>query len=484
MSGQKGRERRPLKITRMTSRTTPDPDRTDSVRDAALAAVPAALADLGAVVRIPSIAFPGFDRAEVERSAAAVKELLDDLGIFESVAIRTAVIPETGIEGMPAVIATRPARAGRPTILLYAHHDVQPVGDEALWESAPFEPTVRGGRLYGRGAADDKAGVMAHVGALRALVDALGTDFDLGVNLFIEGEEEAGSASFAAFLSENAEALRADVIVVADSGNWDATTPALTVSLRGNARFTLKVKTLDHASHSGMFGGAVPDAMLATIKLLATLWDEDGVVAVDGVTARDAETPDYTEETLRDEAGLPASVSPIGHDSILSRIWNKPSITVTGIDAPSVKNASNTLTPEVSVVISMRVAPGQDARAAYAAIEQHLRAHAPFGAEVSFSDIECGNGFLVDTSGSAVAAARTALEAGYGAAPVDIGVGGSIPFIADLVREFPEAQILVTGVEDPHARAHSPNESLHLDTFRHALVSEALLLESLDRSLR
>ncbi|MBN9177071.1 MAG: dipeptidase [Microbacterium sp.] len=468
----------------MTPSTTPDRDRTDTVRSAALAAVPAALADLGALVRIPSIAFPGFDRAEVERSAAAVKGLLDDLGIFERVEIRTAVIPETGVEGMPAVIATRPARAGRPTILLYAHHDVQPVGDESLWESAPFEPTVRGGRLYGRGAADDKAGVTAHVGALRALVDALGADFDLGVNLFIEGEEEAGSASFAAFLSENADALRADVIVVADSGNWDATTPALTVSLRGNARFTLKVKTLEHASHSGMFGGAVPDAMLATIKLLATLWDDDGVVAVAGVTARDAETPDYTEATLRDEAGLPAGVSPIGHDSILSRIWNKPSITVTGIDAPSVKNASNTLTPEVSVVISMRVAPGQDARAAYRAIEEHLRAHAPFGAEVSFSDIECGNGFLVDTSGSAVAAARAALEAGYGATPVGIGVGGSIPFIADLVREFPQAQILVTGVEDPHARAHSPNESLHLDTFRHALVSEALLLESLDRSLR
>ncbi|GAA1641450.1 dipeptidase [Microbacterium flavum] len=451
------------------------------MRDAALAAVPAALADLGTLVRIPSIAFPGFDRAEVARSADAVKALLDDLGIFERVEIRTAVVPETGVPGMPAVLATRRARNGRPTILLYAHHDVQPVGDESLWESPPFEPTVRGGRLYGRGAADDKAGIMAHVGALRALVAALGSDVDLGVNLFIEGEEEAGSASFAAFLHENADALRADVIVVADSGNWDATTPALTVSLRGNARFTLTVRTLEHASHSGMFGGAVPDAMLATIRLLDTLWDEDGAVAVDGVIERDAETPEYSEETLRDEAGLPAGVQPIGRGSILSRIWNKPSVTVTGIDAPSVRNASNTLTPEVSVVISMRVAPGQDARTAYAALEAHLRAHAPFGAELTFSDIDCGDGFLVDTSGTAVTAARAALEDGYGAAPVDIGVGGSIPFIADLVREFPQAQILVTGVEDPHARAHSPNESLHLDTFRHALLSEALLLERLDR---
>ncbi|WP_061781715.1 dipeptidase [Microbacterium hominis] len=457
-----------------------DLSRRHAVRDAAEAAVPAALADLGRLVRIPSVAFPGFDRAEVARSAEAVKELLDDLGIFDRVEVKTAVVPETGIEGMPAVLASRAARNGRPTILLYAHHDVQPVGDETLWETAPFEPTVRGGRLYGRGAADDKAGIMAHVGALRALVEVLGDDVDLGVNLFIEGEEEAGSASFAAFLRENADALRADVIVVADSGNWDAVTPALTVSLRGNARFTLTVRTLEHASHSGMFGGAVPDAMLATITLLSTLWDGDGAVAVAGLAERDAATPEYTEETLRDEAGLPDGVCPIGRGTILSRIWNKPSITVTGIDAPSVKNASNTLAPEVSVVISMRVAPGQPAREAYAALEAHLRAHAPFGAELTFRDVDCGDAFLVDTSGSAVTAARTALREGYGVEPVDIGIGGSIPFIADLVREFPGAEILVTGVEDPHARAHSPNESLHLDTFRRALVSEALLLEELD----
>ncbi|MFC6324476.1 dipeptidase [Microbacterium koreense] len=450
------------------------------VRDAATAAVPAALADLGALVRIPSVAFPGFDPAEVGRSARAVADLAEGLGIFDRVEIRDAAVPGTDERGMPAVLATRAARNGRPTILLYAHHDVQPVGDESLWDSSPFEPTVRDGRLYGRGAADDKAGVMVHIGALRALSEVLGTDFDLGVALFIEGEEEAGSRSFATFLSDNADALRADVIVVADSGNWDARTPAVTVSLRGNVRFTLTVRTLDHASHSGMFGGAVPDAMMATVRLLSTLWTEDGSVAVEGLTEREAPTPEYSEATLRDEAGLPDGVSPIGDGTILSRIWNKASLTVTGIDAPSVVNASNTLSPEVSVVISARIAPGQAAEDAYAAIEAHLRAHAPFGAELSFADVDFGDGFLVDTSGWAVAAAREALGDGYGVEPVDLGVGGSIPFIADLVREFPAAQILVTGVEDPHARAHSPNESLHLETFRNALVSEALLLEKLD----
>ncbi len=450
------------------------------MRDAAASGIPAALADLGTLVRIPSIAFPGFDGAEVQRSAEAVAALVEDLGLFETVEIRRAAIPGTDEIGHPAMLATRAARNGRPTILLYAHHDVQPVGDEALWESAPFEPTVRDGRLYGRGAADDKAGVMAHVAALRALTEALGPDFDLGVALFIEGEEEAGSRSFAQFLADNADALRADVIVVADSGNWDARTPALTVSLRGNTRFTMRIRTLDHASHSGMFGGAVPDAMMATVKLLSTLWDDQGAVAVDGLVERHAETPAYGEETLRDEAGLPAGVSPIGRGEILGRIWNKPSITVTGIDAPSVANASNTLSPEIAVVISARVAPGQPARDAYAAIETHLRAHAPFGAQLSFSDQDYGDAFLVDTSGWAVGQALEAMDEAYGVAPVQIGVGGSIPFIADLVREFPEAQILVTGVEDPHARAHSPNESLHLETFRHAVLAEALLLEKLD----
>lgn len=450
------------------------------MRSAATEGIPTALADLGALVRIPSIAWPAFDQTQLERSAEAVADLAREIGVFDSVEVARAAIPGTDELGQPAVLAVRRARNGRPTVLLYAHHDVQPPGDESLWESPPFEPTVRGGRLYGRGAADDKAGVMAHLASLRALTAALGDDFDLGVALFIEGEEEYGSRSFATFLSDHADVLRSDVIVVADSGNWDEKTPALTVSLRGNARFTLRVRTLDHASHSGMFGGAVPDAMLATVKLLSTLWDDDGAVAVEGLQERDAATPDYTEQTLRSETGLLDGVSPIGTGSFLGRIWNKPSVTITGIDATSVEAASNTLAPETSVVISARVAPGQRAEDAYAAIEAHLRAHAPFGAQLEFTDVDCGDAFLVDTSGWAVDDVRDAFREGYGVEPVDVGVGGSIPFIADLVRENPGAQILVTGVEDPHSRAHSPNESLHLDTFRKAVVSEALLLEKLD----
>lgn len=459
---------------------TLDLSRQDAVQKAADAGIPSALADLGSLVRIPSIAWPAFDQSALVKSADAVAALLQGTGVFDSVEIKRAAIPGTDEVGQPAVLATRAARNGRPTVLLYAHHDVQPPGDEELWDSPPFEPTVRDGRLYGRGAADDKAGVMAHVGAIRAVSEVLGDDLDLGIAVFIEGEEEYGSRSFGQFLADNAEVLRSDVIVVADSGNWDERTPGLTVSLRGNARFTLTVRTLDHASHSGMMGGAVPDAMLATVKLLATLWDDDGAVAVDGLAVRDAETPAYDEATLRAESGLLEGVSPIGRDSILSRIWNKPSITITGWDATPVEAASNTLAPQTSVVISARVAPGQDAREAFAAVEAHLRAHAPFGAQLEFTDVDCGDSFLVDTSGWAVEEARASFADGYGVDSVDVGIGGSIPFISDLVREFPAAQILVTGVEDPHARAHSPNESLHLETFRNALVSEALLLARLN----
>lgn len=452
----------------------------ERIRDAVEAGFPSTVADLTDLVRIPSVSWAAFDPEHVARSAEAVADLLRGLGVFDVVDVRRAPIGQGAELGQPAVVARRTARNGRPTVLLYAHHDVQPPGRDEDWDSTPFEPTLRGDRLYGRGAADDKAGVMAHVGAIRALVDVLGGDLDLGIAVFVEGEEEFGSRSFSAFLRENRELLEADAIVVADSNNWDVNTPALTVALRGNVTFRLTVSTLAHASHSGMFGGAVPDAMLAAIRLLGTLHDADGSVAVPGLTSADLETPEYDEAQLRAEAGLLDGVSPIGRGSILSRIWAQPSITVTGIDAPSVANASNTLIPSVAVRLSTRIAPGQDAADALEALRAHLLANAPFGAHLEIDDIDTGQPFLVDTSGWAVAEAKAAMADAWEVDPVDIGVGGSIPFIAELVQEFPDAQILVTGVEDPDSRAHSPNESLHLGVFRRAVLAEALLLARLE----
>jgi acetylornithine deacetylase/succinyl-diaminopimelate desuccinylase-like protein len=454
--------------------------RADELREAVAAGLPAAIADLSGLVRIPSVSWDGFDFAHVHASAERVAELARELGVFETVDVVQLPVsdPDSDALGQPAVVATRAARGGKPTILLYAHHDVQPPGDEAHWDSKPFEPTLRGDRLYGRGAADDKAGIIAHLAAIRAYQQVLG-DPEIGLVLYAEGEEEFGSRSILTFLEHYRETFDADVIVVADSGNWSTEVPAITVGLRGAVAFNLRVTTLAHASHSGMFGGAVPDAMLAAVRMLDSLWNADGSVAVEGLTSREADTPPYDEAQLRAETGLLPEASPIGTGAIISRIWNQPSITLTGIDAPSVKDASNTLIPSVRVRVSARVAPGQRAEEAYEAIMDHLRAHAPFGAQLEVDGLDLGQPFLVDTSGWAVADAKAVLEEAFGNPTVEMGVGGSIPFIAELAERFPNAQILVTGVEDPDSRAHSPNESLHVPSLEKAILGEALLLARL-----
>jgi cysteinylglycine-S-conjugate dipeptidase len=282
----------------------------DELRAAIAREMPGVRADLERLVRIPGIAFEGFDHSQVERSAEAVAELLRGCELEVQI-----VRAEGG--GHPAVIGRRAAPAGAPTVLLYAHHDVQPAGDPALWASDPFEPQERDGRLYGRGAADDKAGVMAHVAALRAWGDAL----PVGVVVFVEGEEEFGSFSLDELLQTHQETLRADVIVIADSGNWDIGQPALTTSLRGLVNLFAEVRVLKSAVHSGMFGGPVPDALTVLARLIATLHDERGEIAVDGLVGREGASVDYPQERFRHEAGLIDGVELIGHGTVTDRIW-------------------------------------------------------------------------------------------------------------------------------------------------------------------
>jgi len=436
---------------------------------------PTALENLKKLVRIPGIAWEAFDPTELEKSAEAVVELFRSSEVFDTVEIRRSKYG-SGAIGSPAVVAKRSAKNGKPTILLYAHHDVQPPGDEKLWESSAFEPQIRNGRMYGRGAADDKAGIISHWLSTLILKQLTNNDFDLGLAIFIEGEEEAGSPSFANFLADNHELLSADVVVVADSGNWSTEVPALTTTLRGLVSLEFEVQTLDHALHSGMYGGAVPDAMLALTKILGSMWDEKGSVSISGLISDKNIHLEFTEQDLRTDSGLLPSTSPIGEDSILSRLWTKPALTLIGVDYPSVALSSNTLQPSVRAKLSLRIAPGEVPERALEALKAHILANNPLGAKISFGAVELGKPFSLEGSGWAKPLAEAALEEAYGHKSVDMGIGGSIPFIAELESAFPGIQVLVTGVEDPDSRAHSPNESLDIGSFEKAILAQTLML--------
>ena len=423
--------------------------------------------DLEDLVRIESVWSDPDRRPEVHRSAEAVAGLLRTAG-FASVEIVSE-------GGAPAVIAHYPAPPGAPTVLLYAHHDVQPEGDAAQWDSPPFEPMERDGRLYGRGTADDKAGIATHLAAFRAH----GGRPPVGVTVFVEGEEECGSPSLGALLAEHGAKLAADVIVIADSDNWTAEIPALTVSLRGLADCVVEVATLDHGLHSGLWGGAVPDALTALVRLLATLHDDDGNVAVAGLHEAHAAPVDRDPAWVRTESGLLDGVGEIGSGTVAQRLWAKPAITVIGIDTTAIAKASNTLIPRARAKVSMRVAPGGDAATHLDALCRHLEQHAPWGARVTVTPGDIGQPYAIDATGPVYDAARAAFREAWGSDAVDMGMGGSIPFIAEFAAAFPDATILVTGVEDPGTQAHSINESLHLGVLERAALTEALLLEKL-----
>jgi acetylornithine deacetylase/succinyl-diaminopimelate desuccinylase-like protein len=437
----------------------------EELRAAIRREMPGVRADLERLVRIPGIAFTGFDHSNVDRSAEAVAELLRGTGVPDVRIVRKG--------GQPAVIGRRPAPPGAPTVMLYAHHDVQPVGDLTQWETDPFEPVERDGRLYARGVADDKAGVMAHIAALRAF----GDDLPVGVVLFIEGEEEFGSESLEDLLREYRDDIAADVIVIADSGNWDIGQPALTTGLRGIVNGFVEVRVLRQAIHSGMFGGPVPDALITLSRLIASLHDDNGNVAVEGLVHAESAPLDYPEDRFREEAGMLDGVSFIGEGRLVERLWTRPAIAILGIDAPPTAGAPNALVPVAKAKFSVRIAPGDEAQRVYDTMIAHLREHAPWGAQVTVELEQLGEPCVIDATGPAYDAAREAFTAAWdGVQPVDMGVGGSIPFIATFRELFPKAAILVTGVEDPDTSAHGPNESLHLAEFERVCIAEALLL--------
>lgn len=420
------------------------------------------------LVRIPSVSADGYDPAEVRRSAEAVVGLLADEGLAD---VRTLEL-----EGAhPAVYGHLPGPPGAPTVLLYAHHDVQPPGPAEEWATGPFHPHQRDGRLYGRGASDDKAGIVMHLGALRALGDRPPVE----VKVFVEGEEEVGSTHLAEFLEEYAGLLAADVIVIADSGNWRVGVPALTTSLRGLAAVEVEVRTLESAQHSGLFGGLYPDALTVLCRLLATLHHEDGSVAVEGLVSDEVEGLDLSEEEASALCGAVPGLQTLGSGTLVSRLWTRPAVSVLAVDAPPMSEAINQLVPVARAKVSMRLAPTQDPDSARRALSEHLEANVPWGAQVTITAADQGAGFALTTQGASFEAWRRGMGEAWGREPVEMGVGGSIPFVAAFSEKMPHADILLTGAGDPTSSVHAPNESQDLDDLEKSVLAEAIALRAL-----
>lgn len=417
--------------------------------------------DLETLVRIPSISGAGRPSEPLLEAHEEVARLFGEAGADVDV----LELPDTA----PVVIGGIPAPPGAPTVLLYSHYDVVPPGDVALWSTPPFEPVERNGAIYGRGTADTKSNILVHVGALRAWDGRP----PVGIKLAIEGNEEIGGAAFTGYPAEHPEPFAADAMIIGDAGSVRPGIPTLTVALRGMANVDVEVRTLASAKHSGMFGGAAPDALVVLLHALSTLHDAHGDVAVDGLlrTPWTGLGPDADE--LRELAEIREGLPLIGTGDLGSRVWSGPAITVIGLDATPVDQAINAVIPFARARLNVRVHPAQDPVEAQAAVMAHLRALRPFGVDLTVTPGETGPGFSAKTDSLAYDAARASWADAWGAETVEIGVGGSIPVVSALQQAAPDADVLLVGSADGYANIHGPNERVLLDEFEKATVAEA-----------
>jgi acetylornithine deacetylase/succinyl-diaminopimelate desuccinylase-like protein len=426
--------------------------------------MPRLKADLARLVAIPSISAPNYPAAThgpLLEAYEAVVELYRDAGVS---ILDPLELPGTA----PVVMGEIPAPPGAPTVLLYSHYDVVPVGDESKWESPPFEATERDGAIYGRGTADTKSNILMHVGALRAWDGRP----PVGIKIVIEGQEEVGSA-FSSFPPSRPELFQADAMVIGDMGSFRPGAPTLTVALRGMAMITVEARTLAGPKHSGQFGGAAPDALIALLHALASLHDERGDVAVSGLQRSEWTGASYSDDEFRELAEVVQGVSFFGTGGLGERIWTGPAITVTGMDVLPVDKAVNAVVPYARAKISLRVHPEQDPAEAQAALVRHLRALNPIGVSLTVHTEETGQGFAAATSGPAYAAARAALAEAWGGETVSFASGGSIPLVSALQEAVPDAEMLLLGTTDGFANIHAPNERVLLDEFEKATLAEA-----------
>jgi acetylornithine deacetylase/succinyl-diaminopimelate desuccinylase-like protein len=429
--------------------------------------MPRLIDDLRRMVAIPSIAFPGFPPEPVLEAARLTADLLREAGCD----VRFLELPDSP----PAVLGEIPAPAGAPTVLLYGHYDIQPAGDLEAWRSEPHTLTERDGRLYGRGAADNKSGVCMHLASIRSF----GGKPPVGIKVLVEGEEETGGSGLRQYVSAHPDLFAADVAVVADMGNWRAGEPTLTTSLRGIADCIVEVATLKGPVHSGAYGGPMPDALMALIRAIATLTDDDATVTIDGLPHGEWDGYEPSETEMRAEAGVLDGVRLTGTGSLGARLWRKPSVNVIGIDAPAVAGSRNALVHHARAKVSLRVPAGFSAPEGRDLLCRHLERAIPWGAHVTVTPGAAGPGFAATDGGPAYAAAREALAFAYGKDAVAMGSGGSIPLVSTFASALPGVEVLLWGAEDGACQIHAPNESVCADELERVSIAQAVLLQKL-----
>jgi acetylornithine deacetylase/succinyl-diaminopimelate desuccinylase-like protein len=446
-------------MARVTQERTVSPASLASAVDALM---PQLTADLIKLTRIPSISESSFPPQPVREACKLVMQLLRDAGLQN---VKTLDLPET----YPIVIGEIPAPSGAPTVLLYGHYDVVPPGDESKWTSPPFEPTTRDGAIFGRGASDSKANVMAHVGALRAW----GGKPPVGIKVIVEGMEEVGSA-LNQYPLVAPEQFRSDAMLITDMGSLRPGAPTLTVALRGTAVVNVEANTLAGPKHSGQFGGAAPDALIVLIHALASLHDTQGNVAVAGLRREPWKGEAYSEAEFRELAEVQKDLPLFGTGGLGERLWSGPAITITGLDALPVEKAVNAVVPHARAKINLRVHPQQDAKEAQEALIKHLNAVRPFGISLTITPGATGDGYAAETSGPAYDAARAALATAWGSDTITVATGGSIPLVHALGTGVPDAEILLLGATDGFSNIHAPNERVLVKELRNTVLAQAL----------